>query len=108
MFFGIHNDMAFFVLDEPLDFSGPNVQPIKLAGPGVQPSTESRACTASGWGSVDIGGATTKDLYFVNIDYINDTDCKSDWSWTAFVFAEENICAGTEAGGESVCQVSFR
>jgi secreted trypsin-like serine protease len=103
MFFNIVNDIAFLRLDEPLEFND-NVKPIQVAAPGDEPSRGDRACTASGWGNEDIGQPTSRYLQFVNINYIEDSDCVSQWSGAANVFPEQNVCAGTDAGGESVCQ----
>lgn len=103
MWFNIVNDIAFLILDEPLEFND-NVQAIKVASASDVPSADPRACTASGWGNAVIGNPSSKYMNFVDMDYIDDADCEDMWSDVANVFGEQNVCAGTDAGGESVCQ----
>ncbi|CAG0923717.1 unnamed protein product [Notodromas monacha] len=78
------------------------VAPIALAPPGVQPSTTPGDCVATGWGSWALWGAPNNTLQQVHIDFFPDDECSA--AWGGFFVPQQNICAGTPEGWESVCQ----
>lgn len=97
----IVNDIALVRLKAPLEIND-FVNTIALAPAGVQPSTAPGDCVATGWGSWALWGAPNDTLQQVFINAYPDDDCKAAWgSW--FV-PEQNVCAGTPEGWESVCQ----
>ena len=89
---GFDNDVAIITVDEPFDFSDPNVQPIAMFRADDPAIPSETFCNATGWG-VRYGGGThpTNALQWVKIPTLSHEDCVN--MYPEYI-TEGMVCAG--------------
>jgi len=97
---GINNDVAIWVLDQPLD----SVTPITLDrdGTGLTPGTSVRVM---GWGTTTYEGNPSSLLLQVNLQIIDQSQCKAAYANVENAeITNVMLCSGTPTGGKDSCQ----
>ena len=98
-----NNDVAIITLNEPFNFTDPNVQPIEMFNSEDADIVPESICNATGWGSVsDSSRFPPNALQWVQIPILSDENCKNIFS--SFV-TDGVVCAGSER--HTACSVSI-
>ena len=97
------DDISIITVDEPFDFSDPNVQPIEMYKGSVDEQVPvGTTCVSTGWGLTSGGGIFPPNtLQVVNIDIMSNEDCNSIFDG---YIKPGMICAGEK--GHAPCNVS--
>ena len=94
------NDYILLKLKQPLTFNS-DVKPACLPETSFAPDTTGQTCFVSGWGTLSSGGSLPKDLQYVDVAMITNSQCNSKFNGG---ITDSMICAGYPSGGKDACQ----
>ncbi|XP_030554620.1 trypsin alpha [Drosophila novamexicana] len=90
-------DTAVLVLDGDFEFNEA-VQPIELAKERPEHGTP---VIVTGWGTTSEGGVISNILQQVEVNLVENAQCKSSYS---IMLTGRMLCAGVDGGGKDACQ----
>lgn len=91
------NDVTILVLNGDFVFNE-YVQPIELA---TERPAAGSVVTVTGWGTLSRGGSSPDVLQQVNVNVVDNSQCKKAYS---LMLTSRMICAAVEGGGKDACQ----
>ncbi len=98
---GFYNDVAVFVLDQPVQFSE-YVQPVCLPGGDLLAKDYTGSLpVVLGWGTTYYGGQEVSKLRGVSLPVWTRSDCDNSYFQP---ITEVFVCAGFAEGGRDACQ----
>ena len=99
-----NNDVAIITLNEPFDFTDPNVQPIEMFNSEDADIVPESICNATGWGLLSGTNIFPPNaLQWVQIPIHSDENCKN--SEYGEYITDGFVCAGSER--HTTCSVSI-
>ncbi|XP_016994516.2 trypsin delta [Drosophila takahashii] len=90
-------DAAILILDGEFEYNDA-VQPITLAKERPEHNT---TVTVTGWGTTSEGGTISDVLQEVEVNVVENSECKSAYS---IMLTSRMLCAGVTGGGKDACQ----
>lgn len=99
------NDIALLELFDPLPL-GPSIAALPVLAPSEEAQALSRSglpLAVSGWGATVVGGKPVRDLRYVEIPFVERSECNRPLAYDGAV-TDNMICAGVLAGGKDSCQ----
>jgi secreted trypsin-like serine protease len=99
------NDIALLELFDPLPL-GPNIAALAVLAPSEEAQVLSGSglpLAVSGWGATVVGGKPVRDLRYVEIPFVERSECNRPLAYDGAV-TDNMICAGVMAGGKDSCQ----
>jgi secreted trypsin-like serine protease len=98
------NDLALIELLSPLPL-GQNIAALPLLSAAAEDTALKKGAplVVTGWGATVQGGSTVRDLRYVEIPFVERTECNRPLAYDGAV-TDNMICAGAMAGGMDSCQ----